>query len=137
MTPQDLRDNYGADEFVEYDDAHLARALDRAVNTVARYVQVPPAVGSRAEVALNSVVLTLARAYAHDEQALSDEHPVVREMREALAWLARIADGKLSLPPEPTLPDAPAIPPNALFTGVAVVAPAAVFTDTAFSKMPS
>ncbi len=137
MTPQDVRDNYGDFEFAEYDNAHMARAIERAANTVARYVIEQPAPGTRAEAALNSVSLTLARAYAHDEQVLSDEHPIVREMREALAWLARIADSKASLPTNPPPPGAPPTPPSAIFSGVAVVAPAAVFSAAALARMPS
>jgi FMN phosphatase YigB (HAD superfamily) len=85
VTAADLQAHYGEDEFAGIEDDHLDLAILRAVATIGRYLT--PAQQDDAGATLTPVVLTLARAYAHDEQALPPEHPVVREMAEALRWL--------------------------------------------------
>jgi hypothetical protein len=86
-----LRAHYGAAEFEHFDDAHLNLAIGRATATVDRYLTAAQQDEITAET-LQPVVLTIARAYAHDEQPLDSDHPVIRELTEALRWLQTQSD---------------------------------------------
>ena len=86
IAADDLRAHYGSEEFGHFEDAHLDLAIGRATATVDRYLD-DAQQAALSEEAITAVILTLARAYAHDEQALGADHPVVREMTEALRWL--------------------------------------------------
>lgn len=130
MTPADLKAHYGEDEFAHLDDAQLDQAIARAIGTVSRYLPSTPDPATPAGLAVSKVTLTLARAYAHDEQAFGDDHPVVREMREALSWLKMVAQGHIPLFTEDTSPRP--LPVH----GIAVSAPEPVFTQSLFDRWP-
>ena len=98
LGPVNLVEHFGADEFCAFDELHLQRALTRAADTVTRYIPNRPDPACDFGQAVMRAELVLARAYAHDEQAFADDHPVVREMREIIDWLKRVADGRVSVP---------------------------------------
>ena len=122
MTPDALRDHYGADDFGGLSDDLLARAIERGWATINRYI--PHAPTSPADAArVNDVWLTLARAYAYDDQALTRDHPVVRELNEALGWLKQVGAGAIRFSLGEDGGTLPAAAPR-------VAAPAPVFGDT-------
>jgi hypothetical protein len=124
MTPDALKKHYGEAEFEAYADDHLANALARADLTIDRYIQVRPS--SMAD-AISGIQLTLARAYAHDEQSLGEEHPVVREMGEAMDWLRRVAEGRIQI--DETTPQGHKL------NASATVTQATVFTTDKLARM--
>lgn len=94
MTPDTLRDHYGSDDFGGLSDELLSRAIERGWSTINRYI--PHAPTSPADTdRVNDVWLTLARAYSYDDQALPRDHPVVRELNEALGWLKQVGTGAI------------------------------------------
>ena len=127
LSPADLQAHYGAAEFGAFDDAHLERALLRARDTVQRYLPQPPCGSKDFDDAVLRIELTLARAYAHDEQRFDNEHPIVRELSEALDWLRRVADGRIRFCDTVRAP---------LAHDTRTSAPPAAFTAQAFERMP-
>lgn len=124
MTPEALKKHYGEAEFEAYTDDHLANALTRADTTIDRYIPERPTAMADA---IGGVQLTLARAYAHDEQALASDHPVVREMNEAMGWLKLVAEGRIQIDE--------ATPQGRRLNATATVTQAAVFTTDKLGRM--
>ena len=127
-----LREHYGEDEFAAFDDVHLDRALCRAQATAGRYLPPIPPDCESAQRAVREVLLTLARAYAHDEQAFDKAHPVRRELDEALSWLQRVADGRINVLAGCSAAQTATSP---LRHGMAVGAPCAAFTADVLRRM--
>lgn len=99
ITVDELREHYttdSRDEFNSRSDAALRGAIERASATIDRYrPQITPSPTGIEQ--LRSVCYPISRAYAHDELLLDDNHPVIREYKEALGWLKMLSDGKVSL----------------------------------------
>lgn len=129
MTPEDLKLHYGEDDFGGLTDDLLARAIARASSTINRYIPTPPSTLGDVD-RITSVWLTLARAYAYDDQSLPAEHPVVRELQEALSWLKAVGTGSIEFGEVivATAQQAMAAP--------RVSAPAAVFGDDFAAMQP-
>jgi phage gp36-like protein len=89
----------GVDEFAHREDADLEAALTAASAEIDRW-RPEGAIGAAAAAVLSDVCVTLARLLAHQDQALAAEHPIVREAREARAWLKALAEGRVRLPAE-------------------------------------
>lgn len=126
-TPAELRAEYAnemRDEFESRSDDELQRALDRASSTIDRYrpsTTMAPGGNYQAMRRVNieryhpaetlspaaldmlrGVCLPIARAIVHGDLPLEESHPIVRDYREAMAWLKQLASGLVSLPaPEP------------------------------------
>lgn len=110
-----------ADEFAAHDDAHLERALAAAASELDSWR--PAGVLSDAATAvLTDKCLTLARLHAHQDAALDESHPIVREALAVRDWLKALAAGRVVLPAA----DAVALPASGLSAPV-VTAPAVVF----------
>ncbi len=94
-----FRDQYPALSSIS--DSLVLLAIDKAYATIGRYV--PNTVfGVRAQASIDGVASVLARAYVVENQAFGDEHPIVREQKEALNWLNMVATGKAQLPTDPS-----------------------------------
>ncbi len=112
-TAIDLRSRYrrgvdGTDEFSLREDADLDQALVAASAEIDRWC--PSGVlGAAALVVLRDVALTLGRMIIYQDQALGDDHPIVRDAKEARAWLRALASGLVRLPGD----DAAGFSPNA------------------------
>lgn len=120
-------------ELLNKDESKLQLALDRAYATISRYVQTPVA-GVAANNALDNIALSLARAYVNDTNALGDEHPVVRDSKEALNWLSLVATGKAFLPKDA---DGSVATDTTDIGGIVLVAsPDKVFNASVLSLMP-
>lgn len=81
-------------------DEKIQAAINRAYATVSRYIA-PADFGALAIAAIDNAALPIARAYIADVNALGAEHPVVRDLDEAIVWLKMVARGKAFLPTEP------------------------------------
>ena len=98
----DLRNRYrqgvdGADEFALREDADLNQALIAASAEIDRW-RPQGDLGAAALDVLRDVAMTLGRMIIHQDQALGDDHPIVREAREARAGLRSLASGTVRLP---------------------------------------
>lgn len=101
-TADQLRDRYrsgpgGVDEFTLREDADLAAALTAASAEIDRW-RPQGTLSADALVVLQGVCVALARMLLHQDQALSVEHPIVRDAKEARDWLRALAAGTIRLP---------------------------------------
>lgn len=101
-TAADLRDRYrqgidGSDEFAFREDADLDQALAAASAEIDRW-RPPGDIGAAAMAVLRDVAMTLGRMVAHQDQALSEDHPAIRDAKEARTWLRALAAGTVRLP---------------------------------------
>lgn len=131
IKPIDLMAHYGEEEFCRFSDAHLALACERAESTALRYLGCLPEAHSQIGRAVQQVVLTIARAYAHDEQEFGRDHPIVRELDEAIAWLKAMKSSGQDLCAPPAQKEA--LP--ARLHGTRVDAPRIVFDQCMFDRM--
>lgn len=120
-------------ELLNKDEAKLQLALDRAYATISRYVQTP-VTGVAANNALDNIALSLARAYVNDTNALGDEHPVVRDSKEALNWLSLVATGKAFLPKDAD--NSASTDTTSTGGGLVVASSGKAFSDSLLSLMP-
>lgn len=103
-TAAEIRTRYqrsGVDEFASFSDADLTQSLTAASAEIDSY---RPAGGLSvtAEGVLRDKALTLARMLAHQDQALDDTHPIVRDGLAVRDWLNLLARGIISLPADVT-----------------------------------
>jgi hypothetical protein len=106
--------------------------ITRAYTTISRYIP-SPVTGVLANQAIDAVALVLARAYISDKSAVSDEHPIVRDMKESLHWLEQVSVGKLLLPADPIEQGSELVAVSV--SSVRVSANTAVFTQSVFDRM--
>ena len=85
------------DEFALRDDADLEQALAAATAEIDSW-RPAGALSDAATAILRDRCLILARLVAHQDQALDDAHPIVRDAREVRAWLRALAAGTVGLP---------------------------------------
>lgn len=109
-TPDDLRARYlrnGADDLALRADEDLAQALGAASREIDSYLPVTD-LSDAARAILQDKCLTLARLLIHQNDALDDAHPIVRDGKEVRAWLKLLARGAVTLPGEAGEPITPA-----------------------------
>jgi phage gp36-like protein len=87
----------GIDELANRTDADLNQALVAASAEIDRW---RPAgeLGADASAVLRDVCLILGRMLAHQDEALGEDHPIVRDAIAARAWLRALAAGSVRLP---------------------------------------
>lgn len=101
-TAAELRERYrqglaGVDEFAHRDDADLDQALTAASAEIDSWRPLG-AVSLAAAAVLKDKCLILARMLIHQDEALGDDHPVVRDGLEVRRWLRALAAGTVQLP---------------------------------------
>jgi phage gp36-like protein len=99
-TPLELRDRYrrdDVDEFAHIGDTDLAQALVAASAEVDSWLPGGD-LSSEDTAVIKDKALTLARMLAHQDSALSVEHPIVRDAKEVRDWLKALAAGRVKLP---------------------------------------
>jgi phage gp36-like protein len=100
-TPDALRARYRTgiteDEFALRDDADLEQALSAASAEIDSWRPAGVVSGAGA-VVLSAKCMTLARMLVHQDQALDEAHPIVRDGREVRSWLRALAAGTVRLP---------------------------------------
>lgn len=102
-TASEIRARYqrsGIDEFSGFSDADLTQSLTAASAEIDSY-RPDGALSSAALDVLADKAMTLARMLAHQDQALSDLHPVVRDGLAVRKWLQLLARRVVSLPADP------------------------------------
>ncbi|MEY2686292.1 MAG: hypothetical protein RL375_490 [Pseudomonadota bacterium] len=99
-----------ADEFAHRDDADLEQSLIAASAEIDSWRPASNLVTAANLAVLRDKALILARMMIHQDQALSDEHPVVRDAQEVRRWLRALAAGTVRLPDEAGVSGAPAAP---------------------------
>ncbi|AUB81451.1 phage protein Gp36 family protein [Candidatus Thiodictyon syntrophicum] len=100
-TPVELRARYlvglDQDEFALRDDANLEQALAAAAAEIDGY-RLPGTPSPAALLILKDKCLTLARMLVNQDQALSAEHPIVRDGLRVFTWLKDLSRGVVKLP---------------------------------------
>lgn len=111
------------DEFALRTDADLDAALAAASAEIDSYRQAGTP-GAAALAILQDKCLILARMFAHQDQALDDAHPIVRDAKAVRSWLAMLAKGQVVLPPpgpdegiDESIGASAAAPPRAMVYG--------------------
>ena len=131
ITTSQLRDRYtqaGVDEFDALSDVELAQCID-AASTEIDSIRPPGTLGVAATAVVQGHCYTLARQYAHKDDALDALHPVTRDADASRVWLWALAQFIVHLPG-----DDPTEDPT--WTN-ATIDKANTFTPTLFGKLPS
>lgn len=124
-TVMQLRDRFtrnGDDEFALREDEELALALTAASSEIDSYRPAGPLSVAAADI-LREKCLTLARMLAHQDEALDDAHPIVRDAKSVRHWLDLLARKQIELPvdvaPGEPAPSGYAAPVRTLTLGAA------------------
>lgn len=101
-TAAELRSRYlqgpaGVDEFATRDDVDLDQALTAASAEIDSWRPLGLVSLAAADV-LKDKCLILARMVIHQEEALDESHPIVRDAIEVRRWLRALAAGTVQLP---------------------------------------
>lgn len=99
-TPTELRARYlqgTVDEFAARADTELARALQAASSEIDSYRPAADLTAAALQV-LKDKCMTLARMFAHQDAALDESHPIVRDAQRVLDWLLNLSRGVVHLP---------------------------------------